>query len=153
MKIDQGEIGVRKGIELMETEIMHILDSIREIPQKDRDTIIEYLDHREWGVAFEILYSTLEQENIPVGETLCNELLEIGHRMNLEPFSMRKYKCVCCGNYTLGSEPPGTFDICPVCFWEDDPVQYDDPDYAGGANGISLNQARVNFAKNGGGIG
>jgi len=55
--------------------------------------------------------------------------------------------CVCCGNYTLESEPPGTFDICPVCFWEDDNVQFDNPDYTGGANGISLNEARENYAK------
>jgi hypothetical protein len=32
-----------------------------------------------------------------------------------------------------------------VCFWEDDGLQAADPDYAGGANKISLNQARRNF--------
>lgn len=60
---------------------------------------------------------------------------------------MKKYKCVCCGYYTMESEPPGTFEICPVCFWEDDGVQYEDPDYEGGANGISLNIARENYKK------
>lgn len=60
---------------------------------------------------------------------------------------MKKYKCVCCGYYTMESEPPGTFEICPVCFWEDDGVQYEDPDYEGGANGISLNKARENYKK------
>jgi hypothetical protein len=47
----------------------------------------------------------------------------------------------------MESEPPGTFEICPVCFWEDDGVQYEDPDYEGGANGISLNIARENYKK------
>mgnify|MGYP003732721989 FL=1 len=47
----------------------------------------------------------------------------------------------------MESEPPGTFEICPVCFWEDDGVQYEDPDYEGGANGISLNKARENYKK------
>ena len=43
-------------------------------------------------------------------------------------------------------EPPsGTFELCPVCFWEDDNVQFDDPGYEGGANRISLDQARENF--------
>jgi hypothetical protein len=46
------------------------------------------------------------------------------------------------------SEPPsGTSEICPVCFWEDDLVQFNDPDYAGGANRVSLNEARQNFTK------
>jgi hypothetical protein len=56
-----------------------------------------------------------------------------------------KYKCPCCGNLTLDEAPPGTFEICPVCYWEDDNVQYDDPDFEGGANDVSLNQARDNF--------
>ncbi len=31
---------------------------------------------------------------------------------------MKKYQCLCCGYKTLDSR--GEFDICPVCFWEDD---------------------------------
>lgn len=58
-----------------------------------------------------------------------------------------KYICPCCGYRTLEEEPPGTFDICPVCYWEDDFVQYDNPDYEGGANHVSLNQAKENFKK------
>ncbi|WP_084542285.1 CPCC family cysteine-rich protein [Calidithermus chliarophilus] len=55
------------------------------------------------------------------------------------------FACPCCGYLTLNSAPPGTFEICPVCYWEDDAVQFDDPDYAGGANAVSLNEARANF--------
>ncbi len=49
-----------------------------------------------------------------------------------------KYTCPCCGYRTLDEEPPGTYDICEICFWEDDPVQFVDPDYEGGANTPSL---------------
>jgi len=56
-----------------------------------------------------------------------------------------KYTCPCCGYKTLGEEPPGTFDICPICYWEDDSVQFNNPDYAGGANKISLRQAQKNY--------
>lgn len=35
--------------------------------------------------------------------------------------------------------------MCGICFWEDDGVQFDDPDYEGGANGPSLRQAQKNF--------
>jgi len=45
----------------------------------------------------------------------------------------------------LDREPGGTFDLCPVCFWEDDPIQFEDHDYAGGANIISLRHAQQNF--------
>ena len=40
---------------------------------------------------------------------------------------------------------PGSFDICPVCCWEDDDLQSDDRSYAGGANRVSLNEAKENF--------
>ena len=57
--------------------------------------------------------------------------------------------CPCCGFLTLSETPPGTFEICPVCYWEDDPLQYRDRDLAGGANKVSLNQARANYAQSG----
>ncbi|MBR2284153.1 MAG: hypothetical protein IJ874_07025 [Ruminococcus sp.] len=55
-----------------------------------------------------------------------------------------KYRCPCCGEYSL-DEPPGKYDICSVCGWEDDPVQLKDPDFAGGANRLSLNEARAEY--------
>ncbi|WP_124726562.1 CPCC family cysteine-rich protein [Staphylospora marina] len=59
------------------------------------------------------------------------------------------FPCPCCGFLTYEEEPDGTFDICPVCFWEDDPVQNRDPCFAEGANTVSLNQARENFRLHG----
>jgi hypothetical protein len=59
------------------------------------------------------------------------------------------YPCPCCGFYTLDAPPAGSFDICPVCYWEDDSVQLHDPTYAGGANRLSLEQARLHFAQHG----
>ncbi|MBO5056953.1 MAG: hypothetical protein J6C64_11455 [Lachnospiraceae bacterium] len=56
-----------------------------------------------------------------------------------------KYKCPCCGYYTFDKPPGGTYDICPVCFWEDDGWQLDNPDEGGGANKVSLNQAKLNY--------
>jgi cysteine-rich CPCC protein len=57
----------------------------------------------------------------------------------------RRYSCLCCGFFTLTEQPPGTFAICPVCHWEDDEVQTRDPEFAGGANEVSLRQAQANF--------
>lgn len=56
-----------------------------------------------------------------------------------------KYACLCCGYKTLDKQPTDTFQICPVCFWEDDGLQYEEPDYEGGANNVSLHQAQYNF--------
>ena len=52
--------------------------------------------------------------------------------------------CPSCGNLTLESDS-GDYDICPVCFWEDDPVQLRDPAYKPGANAVSLREARENY--------
>lgn len=57
------------------------------------------------------------------------------------------YKCPCCGFLTLSEQPPGTFEICPVCNWEDDAAQAANPLLEGGANRVSLDQARSNFAR------
>lgn len=40
---------------------------------------------------------------------------------------------------------PGSHEICPICFWEDDGVQFRWPSMAGGANRISLLDAQRNF--------
>lgn len=56
-----------------------------------------------------------------------------------------EYPCPCCG-YLVFSDPPGSYGICPVCFWEDDHIQLRWPDRPGGANKPSLAQAQENFA-------
>jgi hypothetical protein len=55
-----------------------------------------------------------------------------------------KFTCPCCGYRTL-SGSPGSYEICHVCFWEDDPVQLLDPWYRGGANTVSLHEAQQNY--------
>jgi hypothetical protein len=44
-------------------------------------------------------------------------------------------------------EPPGSHDVCPVCFWEDDIVQLRWPDFGGGANRPSLIEAQANVGR------
>ena len=58
----------------------------------------------------------------------------------------KKFPCPCCGFLTLEEEPPGTNEICPVCFWEDDLVQFENPTHWG-ANSVSLLEARQNFLR------
>ncbi|MFT5502316.1 MAG: hypothetical protein ACI8XC_000021 [Gammaproteobacteria bacterium] len=49
--------------------------------------------------------------------------------------------CPCWGYLTFDEEACGTFEICPVCYWEDESVQNGEADCDGGAGGISLNEA------------
>lgn len=49
----------------------------------------------------------------------------------------------------LHEEPCGSYFICPVCFWEDDDVENKKPGYQGGANRVSLNEAKKNFILHG----
>lgn len=62
-------------------------------------------------------------------------------------YGAMKYRCQCCGYLTLEDPVNGSYEICSVCFWENDEVQNDDPSYAGGANEPSLMEARRNFER------
>lgn len=55
-----------------------------------------------------------------------------------------RHACACCSYLTLSE--PGGFEICPVCYWEDDDVQRRNPALAGGANKECLVEARKTFA-------
>ena len=76
----------------------------------------------------------------------------------------RKFECLCCGCFTLDER--GGYDICPVCYWEDDAylVCTNDKiegvlvsrgvsdsqllDIPSGANhGLTLREGRENFQK------
>jgi len=54
------------------------------------------------------------------------------------------FACPCCGFLTLPTRTD--WDLCPVCFWEDDPSQAADESDPAGANGLSLQDARTNYA-------
>lgn len=56
---------------------------------------------------------------------------------------MKAVKCPVCGKSELVDDG----DVCPVCKWFHDIVQEEDPDYEGGENFMSLNQAREAYAE------
>ena len=57
------------------------------------------------------------------------------------------FKCPVCGQYTFKSGP-GSYEICPICGWEDDKAQYLDPTLTGGANHLSLKEYKEQYEKN-----
>ena len=88
--------------------------------------------------------NTLEEETDNIYETV----MILAKRANVRRAFARRAKgnlpkgvqCPCCGEMTL--EMAGNYEICPRCGWEDDPTQSADPTLEGGANALSLNQAR-----------
>jgi len=56
------------------------------------------------------------------------------------------YPCPCCGHLVF-AEPPGSDDICLICFWEDDATQLRFPTLADVTNIVSLAQAQKNYAQ------
>lgn len=106
-------------------------------------------DHQEGRLlAFREALSMMQNHAIAFGLSL--DALGMA---GFDPFADRldpavaHFCCLCCGCRTLSEAPPGTYEICPVCFWEDDPVQAKDPTYRGGANEVSLVEARVNYQR------
>src|SRR5687767_10862719 len=59
--------------------------------------------------------------------------------------SMEFFQCPCCDYFTLDER--GGYDICPVCFWEDDGQDIDRPDEHSGPNHMTLREGRDNFRR------
>lgn len=56
---------------------------------------------------------------------------------------LNKAKCACCGCYTISN----IADTCPVCHWEENIFQEENPDDDDAPNYISLKKAKENFGK------
>ena len=57
---------------------------------------------------------------------------------------VERHPCPCCGFLTLFGR--GNWASCPVCRWEDEPHLDDDPDRHSALNGLTLGEARANYA-------
>jgi hypothetical protein len=68
------------------------------------------------------------------------------HSVRLGHIDGQRYACPCCRHLTLDER--GAYEICPVCFWEDDGQDEVELHVVReGSNGsLSLAEARTNFA-------
>ena len=62
-------------------------------------------------------------------------------------FFRHKYRCPVCGRHYF--DEIGRYEICPVCGWEKDKVQERFIGMRGGANKLSLAEAREMFRETG----
>ncbi len=51
-----------------------------------------------------------------------------------------KIPCPVCGKHNFSYA--NSFEICPICDWENEEYQMNHPNEDGGANGLSLNEYR-----------
>lgn len=58
------------------------------------------------------------------------------------------FPCPCCGHLVFEA-PPGSADICLICFWEDDADQLRFPSLEDVTNIVSLRQAQAGYAAHG----
>lgn len=56
-----------------------------------------------------------------------------------------EFQCPCCDYYTLAGR--AGFEICPICYWEDDGQDMGELDRVSGPNHITLRAARENFER------
>lgn len=64
----------------------------------------------------------------------------------MEEYSETRHKCPVCGKHEFSCI--SSFEVCPVCGWMDDEYQVAYPDNDGGANNISLNEAKRHWNEN-----
>ena len=78
----------------------------------------------------------LQDSNPKMARNIGKEKKSVS-QFDYSTFDYEKRICPVCGKYVLQF-----FDICEECNWQNDPLQFDKPDYGGGANVMSLNEAR-----------
>ena len=81
-------------------------------------------------------------------QSVTNEFLR--NKLGLESIEGEPIKllgCPCCGSRTISER--GNYEICQVCWWEDDGQDNESADkvYGGPNYGISLTQGRYNFLR------
>lgn len=82
-------------------------------------------------------------------DQLLEALDAIGHKTHRLTDTLKLYACPCCGANSLTER--GAWDICPVCWWEDDGTENDEASlyFSGPNNGLQLTAARINFIQHG----
>lgn len=69
----------------------------------------------------------------------------VGSNIEVEGYVEKLLPCPCCNYETLVQR--GEYDICPVCFWEDD--GNNDPNQYSGPNHMTLSEGRSNYGRYG----
>lgn len=161
------------AIELLSLEDLGKLTEQERVEQLEIMTLEDWSSHAEWSQISEPVQAEMESGD-PLedpmdsrfdavlllwirtryaavrNEYLLSQLKELGHdceQVTGAPVTLEA--CPCCGLRTIGQR--SEYEICPVCWWEDDGQDNADAHNGlGGPNGVlSLTQARINVLVHG----
>ncbi|MNT68056.1 hypothetical protein D3C72_2062520 [compost metagenome] len=76
----------------IENTIGLALDSIKSLPMRDKESIIELLDHNEWGVALETLCAAIYEDKLAISQETYSLIKEVGLEMEMEPYNWENIK-------------------------------------------------------------
>lgn len=145
----------------------HVSDGIacvKQVKEKEYDVVLMDIQMPNMD-GYQATQKIREFSDIPIVAMTANafeedkqKALSIGMNGHIaKPIDMDKviktlsnvfvFRCPVCGKYTFQSGP-GSYEICPVCGWEDDKAQYKDPNLKGGANKLSLKEYKEQYEKN-----
>lgn len=145
----------------------HVSDGIacvKQVKEKEYDVVLMDIQMPNMD-GYQATQKIREFSDIPIVAMTANafeedkqKALSIGMNGHIaKPIDMDKviktlsnvfvFKCPVCGKYTFQSGP-GSYEICPICGWENDKAQYKDPTLKGGANRLSLKEYKKQYEKN-----
>ncbi|MGE6228456.1 CPCC family cysteine-rich protein [Paenibacillus chitinolyticus] len=128
--IDQEHPEFDKLPEALQSEILQFDEPQKYAMDEDYDSLICV------GLRSKYLGVTNEYLSKQISEQLDSNETVVGFQEEL-------FACPCCEFKTLPVK--GEYDICPVCFWEDDGAT--DPAFYSSPNHMTLTQAQKNFSK------
>jgi hypothetical protein len=74
-------------------EIFSIIEQIVELSDIEKDEIFEFLEHNEWGIAFETLCAILVEEDIGTTPLVFKQIEKVGKHMELDSFTWEGVRC------------------------------------------------------------
>ena len=137
------------------TDLLHTCASLpssqTEKPSKNAHQVCIVNGHTlELSIFTNVPYEhKLQQRQSPIQQFLfqvhntLHQSKTLHQEKKAERNDLGQFACPCCGFITVQEQ--GRFDLCEVCFWEDDALQSSQPDYADGANVPCLLEAIENF--------
>jgi uncharacterized protein YfaA (DUF2138 family) len=64
-------------------KIKDIVQQVDGLPKNDQVIVLEYLEHREWGVALEHLCAAIYEEKIHLKESVLQQIKDVSIQMGI----------------------------------------------------------------------